>query len=898
MYRAFIISFLLFLSSAISHSQILKGRITNESGDPVPYSTVFIQELRQGTTANTKGDYELKLPAGKYLVTYQSLGYSPVFYDIIIKEGTVLKDVRLPVQYYEIPEVRISASGEDPAYNIMRKAIGMAPYYLNHISSYKAEVYIKGNLVFKRIPKIVQRSIRMDSGGTESSGGSPIKEGEVYMMESYNEIEFNAPDTYHQRVISVNSTFPDQGENVSPMDIVQASFYQPVIADIAISPLSPQAFSYYRFKYLGATLQGNNTVSKIQVTPRMKSQQLFEGTIYIIEDLWCLHSLDLRNNNLAGKISIQQVYIPVEDDTWMPVSLKFEMEISILGFRANAGYGTSMKYSAVVPDKSLKKPGLGVESVSSVVSPSVSENEAPVSKQQEKIEKIMQKDELTNRDMITMARLMNRETRDKSPDSIKKNLEIRDNTTRIIEKDAARKDSAYWAEIRPIPLSDAEMTSIRVRDSINNRKLMKVRETPKDSIPQDQGKKKSRFTAALKKVTSGHTWSDTSGLHFTYGGLIDTDNLRFNPVDGFVYGLDFRLSKNFRNSGSFYIAPETDYAFSREKLMWRINSGYSFKQNGSGSLYLRTGSISNDISTGGSINSFLNTITSLFLKENHLRLYESNYIYAGYRSEIANGLRMDLSAGYDNRKVLENNSGFSFFRKSEEYAPNIPGNRFLAEDSDPLHWLYDQKHYEFSADFRWLPRQRYRMNNGIKIPGGSDWPEFKIQWKHGINSYTEPAEGWRHFDMIRFEASKTHESGAFSELKWRFRTGGFLNNKYVPFYDFFHFNSQPLKVLLNDYQDAFYLPDYYSLSTPGPFGEVHLKYTTPYFLLKYLPGISNTLIRENIIFSWLGSGNSPHYTEIGYSLTEIFLLGEAGIYAGFDDLRFRNIGFRIILKFD
>jgi hypothetical protein len=100
-------------------------------------------------------------------------------------------------------------------------------------------------------------------------------------------------------VISVNSPFPDQGDNISPMDIIKASFYQPVLADIAISPLSPQAFSYYKFKYMGATLQGNNTVNKIQVIPKMKSQQLFEGFIYIIEDLWCLHSVDLTNDNIA-----------------------------------------------------------------------------------------------------------------------------------------------------------------------------------------------------------------------------------------------------------------------------------------------------------------------------------------------------------------------------------------------------------------------------------------------------------------------------------------------------------------------------------------------------------------------------------------------------------------------
>ncbi len=115
--------------------------------------------------------------------------------------------------------------------------------------------------------------------------------------------------TYHQWILS------------------RQAFTSLLIADIAISPLSPQAFSHYKFKYLGATLQGNNTINKIQVIPKMKSQQLFEGTIYIIEDLWCLHSVDLTNDNIAGKISVQQLYIPVQDDIWMPVSHKFEINI-------------------------------------------------------------------------------------------------------------------------------------------------------------------------------------------------------------------------------------------------------------------------------------------------------------------------------------------------------------------------------------------------------------------------------------------------------------------------------------------------------------------------------------------------------------------------------------------
>ena len=65
-----------------------------------------------------------------------------------------------------------------------------------------------------------------------------------------------------------------------------------------------------------------------------------------------------------------------------------------------------------------------------------------------------------------------------------------------------------------------------------------------------------------------------------------------------------------------------------------------------------------------------------------------------------------------------------------------------------------------------------------------------------------------------------------------------------------------------------------------------------------MPVLSNTLIRENLIFSFLGSRYNKTYTEIGYSLSEIFLLGEVGIFAGFDDLKYRSFGIRLALRFN
>jgi hypothetical protein len=892
------ILFLIFAVTSVSNAQILKGRITGQSGDPIPYSTIYIQELKQGTTSNTRGDYEIKLQPGKYTVICQSLGFEPVLFNITLTDKTIIKDVILTVQYYQIPEVRITATGEDPAYGIMRKAIGLAPYYLNNISYYKANVYLKGNLRINKIPKLIKKSMEREAkkeSGSPSSNAT-MKEGDVYLMESYNEIEFTAPDKYVQKVISFNSTFPEEGNEISPMEYISASFYQPVIADMAISPLAPNAFSHYRFKYLGASPQGNFTINKIQVIPKRKSQQLLEGTIYIIDDLWCLQSVDLTNENLVGKIRVQQLYIPVQDDIWMPVSHKFEVNIGIVGFKADAGYAVSVKYNDVRPNTALQKPRIiSPEYTARNISAEPAADTAR-SKTKKQIDKILDKEELSNRDMVKLSRLMEKESEKSVSDSVRNNLEIKDNTTHIIEKDAAKKDSAYWSEIRPIPLSELEIRSLRINDSIKT--VSSLKEIKSDTIASGQKKEGSKFFKAVKYIGLGHTWSDNSGFSFTHGGLIELKNLSFNTVDGFVYGFDFRFSKSWKENKSLSVIPDIRWAFSRKQFMWRVNAGYQFNGMKQREIFLRTGMTSKDIGNRGGINPVLNSFSTLLLEQNYLKLYESDYLTLGYRSEIVNGLNLEFTVAYEMRKVLENTTDFTIINTSREYSDNIPDNSYLDPGSNTVNALRDQDHAALAAKITYVPYQKYRIDKGRKIPAGSDWPVFDLTWEHGINDFRNSAVQVNYYDMIVGEVHKSHNIGAFSEFRWRVRAGGFLDNRDLTFYDFFHFNPQPIPLLINDYQDAFMIPSYYSTSTPEAFGEVHLKYTTPYLFLKLLPGLSNTLMRENISMSYLGSRYHTNYTELGYSMSEIFFFAEAGVYVGFEDLAYKSVGAKLILRFN
>jgi len=676
------------------------------------------------------------------------------------------------------------------------------------------------------------------------------------------------------------------------MQYIQASFYQPVLVDMAISPLSPQAFSHYNFRYQGVFLQGDYTINRIAVLPKRKSQQLFTGTIYVIEDLWCLHSVDLTNENLAGTIRVRELYTPVEKEIWMPVSHQFDIKLSIMGFRADAGYASSVKYSAVQPNDRLQKPVDIVAGLTYTGAVDTARSETS-----RKIEQILQKEELTNRDMVRLSRLTKKETENSRPDSAANTLEIKDNTVRVVDKGAGKRDSAYWEEIRPIPLSEMERRSLYVRDSIRSELATRTVQ-PSDTAAISGASRKRTFRRTIGTIIEGRTWSDTTGFSFTHNGLINPRSLSFNTVDGFAYGLDFRLNKTLTRGSTFSVYPDVRYAFSREKLMWRVNSDLAYGSMNRNRFFIRSGVTSRDLTSATGISPFLNGMTSLLLKLNYMKLYENSFLTLGFETERKNGIKLELSAGYENRKRLQNNSSFSLFRKDEEYTPNIPDNRYLTEDN--YHEILPelQEHFEFVTNVTFTPFQKYRVYNQKRIPMGSDKPVFAVTWKHGMNEKNFPGKGYSHYDMFRFQVSQERETGAFSEFRWTVRAGVFTDNRSLTFNDFFHFNTQPLELIFNDYSDDFKLPGYYSLSTPELFGEVHFRYTTPYLLLKLLPVLSNTLIRENVIFSFLGSRYNTTYTEIGYSLSEIFLLGEAGVFAGFDDLKYRSFGIRLALRFN
>lgn len=263
--KAMKILFVLFLFLVqFSYSQGIKGLITDPQGKPVPYATLYVKEVSMGTTSNSEGNFEVRLDPGSYTIQFRSMGFSPVEIVVDIAGEMVERNIILNEQVIQLREVRVFAGGENPAYPIMRRAISMAPYYRNQVKRYQADVYLKGTAKLEKVPKLLQKTLKIDLNGRN------FKEGDVFVGENFSQVEFEVPNVYKQKIISSNMSMIDNATQTFDLGLITTSIYEPEL-DYIVMPFSPQVFSHYRFNYEGAYTEGNYLVNKIRIIPKRKS---------------------------------------------------------------------------------------------------------------------------------------------------------------------------------------------------------------------------------------------------------------------------------------------------------------------------------------------------------------------------------------------------------------------------------------------------------------------------------------------------------------------------------------------------------------------------------------------------------------------------------------------------
>lgn len=860
--RTYLLLLLCCICSFHLSAQVLKGKITDTSGEPIPNATVYIREMALGITSGDHGEFQTILKKGKYTCEFSSLGYERKTESVAIDKPSTTITVEMEKKTYTLKEVIISANREDPAYAIMRKAISMAPFYLHQIKSYESEVYLKGTVRIDKIPGFAKITV----------SDQEIKNmtNKLFLIESQNKVTFTAPNKYAQEVVAFSSSLPADIDMDNGMEIMTANIYDPN-AFGRISPLAPGAFTYYKFTFEGMTTEGDHLVNKIRVTPRKKNPKLVTGWLYIIENSWNVQSADLSATEMGVTMHFTATYNEVKPYAFLPTAYDIQMKVDLMGLKASGKYGSSIQYKHVEINESqgvIRKKGDKPQAVLT---------EKPKTKKQikaqQQLDNLSEKEDLSTRDAYKMARLMKEATEPEEKKKQRESLEIiQDNSEVKITVDtlAQYRDSLYWNVVRNVPLQPDEVVSYQVKDSLK---------LEMDSLRSKDSLHNRSVGDWIGKVVLGEEFSFKKKFRFGYGGLLRACP-QYNFTDGFWLGQRFEFLANFDKNKSLVIAPSVYYTTARKAVNWQVDGTYNYAPLRKGNLSVSGGHTTTDyMNTGGTL-LFINSLSSLIFGENPVKFYEKKFISLSNKIDLANGLPLTTDFVYEKRNALANHQSYNFFGNTP--STNIPHGQTLP--------MPDNTAMKAGIQLDYTPKYRYRLERGRKTYVNSDFPTFSVKYTKGIPANLTTGSS---FDRLEGGIHQTVKINEFNGFSYFINGGKFLSSKHIYFPDFKHFSTNELFITGSSLDNSFSLLDNYAWSTDKQWLQAFLNYPSNYLLLKRIPFLQSYLFSEALHARtlWIPGKN---YTELGYSIG-FSDTARIGVFVGLNKGRYDAVGFTISL---
>jgi hypothetical protein len=864
---------LLLLFSFYAHAYVggIRGVVRGENNEVLAFATLFVKETGTGVTTNVNGEFELSLPEGEFTIIFQFLGYETLVRKLQITSSMEVIDVTLVVQPTLLREVTVSAEEEDPAYSIMRKAIAKANYHRNYLDSYSARVYIKGAMQLKDYPWLAARELKKEG----------IEKGRVYLSETVSELTYIRPNTYKEKVISIRTDGKDK--NVDPTPFIYGSFYDAEIAE-TISPLSPKAFSYYKFEYQGTFKDRTYDVSRIKVTPRSKGDNVIEGTIFIIEDWWSIHSLDVRSTKLGISFDVKMVYAPIDDKAWLPVSYRFKGEGKIFGFEFEIKYLATLadykikinpelyvdpRKMEVVDEKVQKQEAKEIQKKHQLLTKSQTGKSRSKNKTHELQQRLEDGKEITRKELKQVMKEYEKEEQKQQ-----KEPEVILNNEVSIDSNAYKRDSSYWETVRPVPLTNAEVKGYEKLDSMAE--VYRKREAG-DTL------KNSRHQGfQLWDLVIGDHYRVSKNSHFKIyfpmGG--------FNTVEGWNLNYKFGFGTVFQDSNKtrLNITPTFRYAFSREKLSGNLRFTLRNKKQ---RLDIEGGRFVQQLNHDRPIHPIINSLTTLLLERNLMKLYERDYAQVKITRQVNNLFSVTTDWSFAKRYPLENSSDWKLVDRDHiaEYSSNQPQNEELESTDFKTHEaLVGMIRLEARP---WL---KFRIRNGHKYPVQESSPTFSFEYNKG---FSELLGSDVKFDQIEFGVRHRFDVGVRGQVDMALRAGVFLNDDKMYFMDYKHFLGNRTPVTTSDPVGSFRLLPYYLFSTSDKYfaGNVHYKFRK--FLVTSIPKLRMMGIRENVFVNYLATPASGNYSEMGYSIDGILRIFRLEGAASFHDGKYLDFGVRL-----
>lgn len=390
----------------------------------------------------------------------------------------------------------------------------------------------------------------------------------------------------------------------------------------------------------------------------------------------------------------------------------------------------------------------------------------------------------------------------------------------FFEPESNKKTVAYWNSIRPIPLNPDERN-----DYMRKNRLETVRNTPtyKDSI--DHERNKFKWTS----VPVGYTYYNSNeNWKLSYTGIIR--RLAFNTVQAYWLGPGFEFTQYRDNNTYTSFGTDLNYGFAEQRFRATGHIEHKFNNFSKRILRLSGGSSIEQYNPEKPINKIVNSISTLFFRDNYMKLYDNAFARLTYEEEVVNGIRLYGSAEYTRRHALRNNTNFSTLK--DAYHPYTSNNPLLPWDFDtPAFEKHNMVKASVAARINFGQTYRTRPD-GREYESSPDYPQLWVKYEKGFESSIKDYE----FNHVSVRALHDLTLGNVGELGMSARAGMFFNSGTVAFPDWKHFNGNQTHVGKSErYLNVFSLLPYYDHSTNDKYFEGHFEHHFKGYLTDAVP---------------------------------------------------------------
>ncbi len=236
-----IFTLLITFASVVAWSQV-KGVISDEKGNPLPFVSVYIDGSYIGTTSNEQGEYELSVKPSKYILVFQYLGYKTQRIKYVIENYPKKLNITLAEEQVTLNEVVIDRN-QNPANEVIRKAIASKKENSEKTARYSADFYSRGIFRIKDAPKkILGQKFDAFDEVLDST-----RSGILYLSETISKVYYQKPDKLKETIVASKVSGNDSGFSFNNAASADFDFYDNYIAfqTNVISPIAANAFQYY-----------------------------------------------------------------------------------------------------------------------------------------------------------------------------------------------------------------------------------------------------------------------------------------------------------------------------------------------------------------------------------------------------------------------------------------------------------------------------------------------------------------------------------------------------------------------------------------------------------------------------------------------------------------------------